>query len=83
MEMPPVTVEPLDMQACEMCQKERPIEAMQLMEDDWICEDCYVAWKAEFDACDHVWKPHTSVMSEPGKICEKCSGFVADPETQD
>lgn len=72
--------EPKDMQQCESCSKEYPIEAMQMMEDNWICEGCYVAWKQEFDACDHVWKPHTSTMSETGRICERCNGFVADED---
>jgi hypothetical protein len=69
-----------DLQGCESCGKEYPIESMQMMEDNWFCERCYVAWKQEFDACDHRWKPHTSSMSEPGRLCEKCSGFVADAD---
>lgn len=73
-------VETIDLQQCEMCLKEFPIEEMSSMEDVWICGGCYAEWKKEFDTCEHDWKPHTSVMSEPGRICEKCSGFVADED---
>lgn len=69
-----------DLQQCESCTKEYPIQSMQMMEDNWICEDCYVEWKAEFDSCAHRWKPHTGTMSEPGRICERCSGFMADED---
>lgn len=70
--------EPIDLQQCESCSKEYPIESMQMMEDDWFCEGCYVAWKQEFDACEHRWSQHTSTMGEPGRYCSKCAGFVAD-----
>lgn len=72
--------EPIDMQGCESCGNQFPVESMQLMEDNWICEGCYGEWKKEFDTCDHRWKPHTNSMSEPGRICERCSGFVADED---
>ena len=72
--------EPVDLQQCEHCDKEFPVETMTMMEDDWICDGCYKEWRAEFDACNHVWKPHTSTMSEPGRICERCNGFVADED---
>lgn len=69
--------EPVDLQQCEHCSKEFPIETMTSMEDCWFCEVCVAAWQKEFDACDHQWTPHTNSMSEPGRICERCNGFVA------
>lgn len=72
--------EPIDLQQCEHCDKEFPIETMTSMEDCWFCGTCVDAWQKRFDACDHIWTPYTSTMSEPGRICERCSGFVADED---
>jgi len=69
-----------DLQGCESCDKELPIEQMTSMEDCWFCPGCVEAFQKEFDACDHRWKPHTSTMGEPGRVCERCSGFVADED---
>lgn len=70
--------EAIEVQACEHCQKEYPIEQVHTMEGCWICDGCYAEWKAEFDACDHDWAPDHDEFGEPGKACRKCSGFVAD-----
>lgn len=70
--------EPVDLQQCEHCIKEFPIETMTMMEDDWFCQACVKEWRAHFDACDHQWKPYTDVMGDPSLICENCNGVVAD-----
>ena len=69
-----------DIQACEFCSKEYPIEDCMSMEDSWICQPCYAAWKAEFDACNHEWEPHMDSMGDAGQYCTRCSGFVSDED---
>jgi len=64
-----------DLQGCEHCAKEFPIETMTMMGDYWYCQGCYDEWKAHFDACDHHWTPEESEFGEPGRYCDKCSGF--------
>jgi uncharacterized Zn ribbon protein len=70
--------EPEDLQGCEHCSKEFPIEDMTMMDDGWFCAECCAEWKAEFDACAHSWEPEESEFGEPGKYCGKCHGFVLD-----
>jgi hypothetical protein len=72
-----------DLQACEHCRKEFPIEEMLSMSDFWICSGCYAEWKQTFDACEHQWEPHESEFGEPGKYCGRCMGFVVDEEKLD
>jgi hypothetical protein len=67
--------EPDDLQGCEHCSKEFPIEDMTMMGDCWFCADCYADWKKTFDACEHKWEPDQDEFGEPGKYCEKCHGF--------
>jgi hypothetical protein len=67
--------EVLDLQGCEHCSKEFPIDTMTSMGDFWICQVCYDGWKKEFDACEHHWTPEASEFGEPGQYCDKCSGF--------
>lgn len=64
-----------DLQGCEHCGKEFPIEQCVLMPDCWICERCYADFKAHFDACQHEWEPQQSEHNAPGRYCHKCSGF--------
>lgn len=69
-----------DLQGCESCSKDFPIETMTMMCDCWFCEGCYKEWKAEFDACEHHWTPEDSEFGEPGRYCDKCSCFqLLDP----
>lgn len=72
--MPP---DPIDLQGCEHCSKEFPIETMTMMGDCWFCVGCYFEWRAEFEACQHDWAPG-HFDGEPGKLCNKCSGFIRD-----
>lgn len=68
----------IDLQGCESCGKQFPIEAVSMMEDCWYCEPCIAEWRAEFDACNHEWSPHVDCMGDEGKLCSRCSGFIAD-----
>jgi len=68
----------IETQACEHCNKEVPLEDMTRQSDGWFCEDCYAEFKANFDACDHLWSPDVDDMGDEGQYCPKCCGFVAD-----
>lgn len=68
--------DPIDMQGCEHCGKEFPIETMHMMEDCWMCDACVTEWKKEFDACAHEWAPYINEFGEDSKICHKCNGVV-------
>lgn len=39
---------------------------------------CIAEWRAEFDACQHDWQEPYWFDGDEGKICRKCSGFVAN-----
>lgn len=67
-----------DLQQCEHCSKEFPIEQMTTMSDCWFCQGCYDDFKKHFDACEHEWTPRHNEHGDPGKHCHKCSGFVCD-----
>ena len=71
----------IDLQQCEHCNKQFPIEMMTSMEDCWFCQGCVEEWRKEFDACAHDWSPHVSTMGEEGRICSRCNGFVAGEDT--
>lgn len=70
----------VELQGCERCGKENPIETMRLMEDCWFCKECTDEFDAEFKSCDHKWSPHIDSMGDPGQYCERCSGFVRDED---
>lgn len=70
--------EQIELRACEHCSKETPLEAMQMMEDYWVCGQCINEFKEAFDACKHKWSSHISTMGDHGRYCKKCSGFVDD-----
>ena len=67
-----------EIQGCEHCQKEFPLETMRMMSDAWFCEPCTKEWQQIFDACQHKWTPHVDEMGDDGRYCERCTGFVAD-----
>lgn len=69
-----------EMQGCEHCSKEFPIETMSMMSDCWFCEGCTADFRAHFDACKHDWSPHHDEHGDAGQICSKCSGFVRDED---
>lgn len=71
-------IDDIEMQGCESCGKEFPLEDMIRQQDGWFCEGCYAEFKAQFDACEHKWTPEIDDMGDEGKYCEKCCGFVAD-----
>lgn len=72
--------DPIDLQGCEHCEKEFPIEEMTMQEDVWICQGCYAEWKQHFDRCEHSWSPHVSTMGDDGQYCERCCGFVRNED---
>jgi hypothetical protein len=74
------TSEKPELQACEHCGNEFPIQTMRRMPDCWFCELCCADFQKQFDACDHKWSPHTDEMGDPGQYCEHCSGFVRDED---
>ena len=67
--------DPVDLQGCEHCGKEFPLDECVTMVDCWYCDGCYKEWKAVFDACQHDWEPELSEFGEDGRYCHKCSGF--------
>lgn len=75
--------EEVDMQACESCSAEHPIEEMHLSEDCWFCTSCIDEFKKHFDACKHEWEPHVSTMGDEGFYCSHCAGFVATEDFPD
>lgn len=70
----------IEMQGCERCSKEFPLEQMTMQEDCWICEGCYADFKKHFDACEHQWEPHINSYGEPSQYCPKCIGLVRDDD---
>lgn len=70
----------IDLQSCEHCEKQFPVEGMTRMEDGWFCSGCVAEWRETFDACEHSWTPHVNEMSEDGQYCENCCGFVANED---
>jgi hypothetical protein len=74
------TSEKIELQACEHCGNELPIQTMRMMSDCWFCELCAADFQKQFDACDHKWSPLTDEMGDPGQYCKRCSGFVRDED---
>lgn len=68
----------VEMQGCEHCSAEVPIEDAVYSEGCYFCPKCYAEWKAHFDTCEHSWEPHYDEYGTPGRYCNKCCGFVAD-----
>lgn len=71
--------EPIDLQGCEHCGKEFPIEQCTMMVDCWYCESCCAEWRAIFDSCEHDWRDDYQ-DGEKGVLCRKCNGFMPDFE---
>jgi hypothetical protein len=69
-------IEEIDLQQCEHCDKQFPVETMTTMDDGWFCEDCMSEWATAFSACEHQWEPYTDGAGDEGRICTRCSGFV-------
>lgn len=73
-----------DLQCCEHCGKEFPIEDMMMMGDSgFFCECCYAEWKVIFDSCNHQWEPQVDEMGDDGQYCTRCSGFVVNESFPD
>jgi hypothetical protein len=68
-----------ELQGCEHCGKEVPIESMTTMGDCWFCSPCTDEWRAHFASCKHVFTP-SHEHGDAGQYCEKCSGFVRDED---
>ena len=67
-----------EMQACEHCGSEVPLDDAVSSEGCWYCPKCFEEWRAEFDACEHDWdaEPYYGEHGDEGRLCKKCSGFV-------
>jgi hypothetical protein len=72
--------EQVELQACEHCSKELPVETMEIMDDCWFCSGCTAEWRAIFDACEHRWEPHVDQMGDEGQYCTRCMGFVCNED---
>lgn len=72
--------EPVDLQACERCSKEHPIETMRMMDDCWFCAACVSDFDKTFAACRHEWEPHADSMGDAGQYCTRCTGFVCNED---
>lgn len=70
--------ETTDLQGCEQCGKQVPIEdAIPTADGCYLCAGCDQNWRALFDACQHQWKPRTNEWGESAAVCGRCSGTVA------
>lgn len=72
--------EPIDLQGCERCSKENPIESMTMMDDGWFCAECTADFQKSFASCEHKWEPHTDHMGDDGQYCSRCTGFVRNED---
>lgn len=70
--------EKIDLQTCEACGEEGPVENFCMHDDVWICESCDADFRNAFASCKHQWETETHInnMGEEGRICSKCNGFV-------
>lgn len=75
--------EQVELQCCEHCGKEFPLETMRSMDDCWFCAGCTADFQKHFDACDHEWSSDIDAMGDTGQYCQKCSGFVRDDDFDD
>jgi hypothetical protein len=73
-------IETIELQACESCEKEHPLDKMRMMEDCWFCEDCTNGFHSVFQVCDHKWSPYRRAMGDIGQYCDRCCGFVRDED---
>jgi hypothetical protein len=66
---------------CESCRKVFDIEQMNSVAIDggYWCNGCREEFREVFDTCEHDFEPYHA-DGEPGKVCKKCNGFVADDE---
>lgn len=78
--MRPASFLEVEMQTCEHCSKDFPIESMRMMSECWFCEACTDDFHKHFETCDHKWSPHTDEHGDAGKYCENCSGFVRNED---
>lgn len=65
----------IEMQGCEHCSKEFPLDQVTMMGEYWFCHGCEAEWRAVFDACEHQWED-SSDDGVQGTYCPKCSGFI-------
>lgn len=72
----------MEMQTCEHCDKDFPIEQTTIMDDCWFCLGCVAEFQKQFSACSHQWEPHTDSMGDAGQYCTNCSGFVRNVDMQ-
>lgn len=68
--------EAVEMQRCEACDADVPLETATLMEECWFCPACVAKFLETFRACQHEWEPHVDSMGDPGWYCCRCAGFV-------
>ncbi len=69
-----------ELQGCEHCGKDFPLETMRMMSDCWYCEGCTAEFQKHFDVCAHSWSSHVDEMGDAGQYCEHCSGFVRNED---
>lgn len=70
----------IEQRACTHCRKNFPLESLQNHGEDCdFCPACAATWRDAFNACAHDFTPHRDEMGDPGHLCRRCSGFVADP----
>lgn len=68
----------IDLQSCELCDKESPFDTMSSHGEIWICGECDAAFRAAFKSCEHDWdkKAAYDANGDEGRYCNKCCGFV-------
>jgi predicted nucleic acid-binding Zn ribbon protein len=72
---------PVDIQGCENCSNEFPIETMRMTDDGcWICSGCDSEFRQHFSSCGHQWESHVNSHGEPSQYCPKCSGTVRNED---
>jgi hypothetical protein len=69
----------IELRNCSHCDKEFPMDELEHFgEDSDFCEACAAAWIETFNACQHVFEYAENEFGDPGKVCQRCSGFVRD-----
>lgn len=69
-----------DMQRCETCPSDHPIEEMERHGEVWLCPKCSRDANEAFLACDHSWRPDFDEHGEPAQYCGKCGGMVPNDD---
>lgn len=69
-----------DMQTCETCPAEHPIDNMRCHGEVYLCPKCSGEAYEAFRTCAHNWRPETDAFGDAVQRCNKCGGDVPDDQ---